>query len=215
MAISPFSLALWADEKTQFELTQPVFAWDIENLILDIRKFLTSCHYEIENLTKIVVALGPGGYTSLRLSVTTLKTIAMVHQIEMIGFPTLDALAFPFRHQSGVHYVITPGKKEDVNAALFTTSERRLVRQSESIVWPFETCVATLKRCEEPFMVIGQFPDALKDCLLQIPNARLIERCLNAKTLIEMSLEGYPGESTFEFLQPIYGHVPTLGPLKV
>src|SRR5512139_2794643 len=46
-----------------------------------------------EQLTAIAVALGPGSFTGLRISLALAKGIAYVNHIPIIGIPSLDILA--------------------------------------------------------------------------------------------------------------------------
>lgn len=44
-------------------------------------------------LTAIAVAQGPGSYTGLRIGMALAKGLSMVHNLQLIGIPTLDILA--------------------------------------------------------------------------------------------------------------------------
>lgn len=45
------------------------------------------------SLTAVAVAQGPGSYTGLRIGMALAKGLAMVHNLQLIGIPTLDILA--------------------------------------------------------------------------------------------------------------------------
>lgn len=46
-----------------------------------------------QNLGAIAVAIGPGSFTGLRIGLALAKGLSMVHQLPLIGIPTLDPLA--------------------------------------------------------------------------------------------------------------------------
>ena len=46
-----------------------------------------------QNFGAIAVAIGPGSFTGLRIGLALAKGLSMVHQLPIIGIPTLDALA--------------------------------------------------------------------------------------------------------------------------
>ncbi|WP_141434461.1 tRNA (adenosine(37)-N6)-threonylcarbamoyltransferase complex dimerization subunit type 1 TsaB [Bacillus sp. 03113] len=58
----------------------------IENLMKD-------CQVTPTDLTKIVVAKGPGSYTGVRIGVTIAKTLAWTLQIPLVGISSLEVLA--------------------------------------------------------------------------------------------------------------------------
>ena len=45
------------------------------------------------NLTAVAVAKGPGSYTGLRIGMALAKGLALVHNLRMVGIPTLDITA--------------------------------------------------------------------------------------------------------------------------
>jgi tRNA threonylcarbamoyladenosine biosynthesis protein TsaB len=49
------------------------------------------------NLSALAVSLGPGSFTGLRIGLATAKGIALPHKLPVIGIPTLEIMAYPFR----------------------------------------------------------------------------------------------------------------------
>lgn len=58
-----------------------------------IEKLLQDCDINPKELTKIVVAKGPGSYTGVRIGVTIAKTLAWTLQIPLVGISSLQILA--------------------------------------------------------------------------------------------------------------------------
>jgi len=58
--------------------------------IIDI---LTKSGIGISNLGAIVISLGPGSFTGLRIGMSMAKGISLANHIPLIGVPTLDSLA--------------------------------------------------------------------------------------------------------------------------
>jgi tRNA threonylcarbamoyladenosine biosynthesis protein TsaB len=46
------------------------------------------------NLTAVAVSKGPGSYTGLRIGMALAKGLALVHNLRMVGIPTLDIVAY-------------------------------------------------------------------------------------------------------------------------
>src|SRR6187551_1942440 len=49
------------------------------------------------DLACISVGIGPGLYTGLRVGVTTARTLAQVLDVPVVGIPSLDLVAYPWR----------------------------------------------------------------------------------------------------------------------
>lgn len=58
-----------------------------------IHTLLKDCDTKPEDLTKIVVAKGPGSYTGVRIGVTIAKTLAWTLNIPLVGVSSLKTLA--------------------------------------------------------------------------------------------------------------------------
>jgi hypothetical protein len=70
-----------------------------------------------------LVILGPGSYTGIRLSLTTMKMLTLVHDVPLMGWPLFDAyLALNFSLIQGVVLMTSPSRKGVFNAQLFQTN---------------------------------------------------------------------------------------------
>ncbi len=58
-----------------------------------VAETLSKSGMTIEDLQALVVALGPGSFTGLRIGLALAKGIALVRHLPLIGIPTLDVLA--------------------------------------------------------------------------------------------------------------------------
>lgn len=58
-----------------------------------IDSLLKDCSLRPEDLTKVVVAKGPGSYTGVRIGVTIAKTLAWTLNIPLVGISSLEILA--------------------------------------------------------------------------------------------------------------------------
>ena len=99
-----------------------------------IHSFLTISKVDIQDLEAIMVAIGPGSFTGLRVGLATSKGIAQGLGIPIIGVPTMEAMAnqLPFST-----YPICPmidSRKEEVFTALFRWKDNHtLVKIKEDI----------------------------------------------------------------------------------
>lgn len=104
-----------------------------------LNQMLTTIKVKVSDLEAIVVSLGPGSYTGVRVAAAIAKGLALPHQIPIIGVPTLDVTAYPFRHNSSpvvavaeagrkrvlaAHYAqTTQGWRQTVSPATYTIEE--------------------------------------------------------------------------------------------
>jgi tRNA threonylcarbamoyladenosine biosynthesis protein TsaB len=62
-----------------------------------IDTMLRRAEIEADELKAIVIALGPGSYTGLRVGLSVAKGLALANQTPLIGVPTLDIVAAAFQ----------------------------------------------------------------------------------------------------------------------
>jgi tRNA threonylcarbamoyladenosine biosynthesis protein TsaB len=82
-----------------------------------------------EDLTGLVVTLGPGSFTGVRVGLAFCKGFAEGLGIPLTGIPTPDVLAAPFAFMDG-HYLLPliDAKKGEVFFALYRVAGREVVR---------------------------------------------------------------------------------------
>ena len=103
-----------------------------EVLSLKVRSFLSDHGYSVQDLNALVVTLGPGSFTGIRVALAFCKGLSRGLGIDLVGVPTLDVLAYPFRCFDGYHLVpLIDAKKGEVFAALYRASGGRLERLGE------------------------------------------------------------------------------------
>ena len=67
-----------------------------------INSLMEECNVKPKELSKIVVAKGPGSYTGVRIGVTVAKTLAFTLKIPIIGVSSLKVLAANGRYFNGL-----------------------------------------------------------------------------------------------------------------
>lgn len=65
----------------------------LRRLVPNIEQILADSSYTVHELEAIIVSLGPGSFTGLRIGVTTAKALAYALKKPIVGVPTLDAIA--------------------------------------------------------------------------------------------------------------------------
>ena len=64
-----------------------------ENLMPLIAELLERNNIELKNIDLIAVSIGPGSFTGIRIGIASVKAIAEVHNIKIVGVTSLETLA--------------------------------------------------------------------------------------------------------------------------
>lgn len=64
-----------------------------EELHAELAAAMKETRLKFSNLDGVVVGLGPGSFTGLRIAVTTAKTLAWSGKVQFFGYSTLEAIA--------------------------------------------------------------------------------------------------------------------------
>ena len=62
-----------------------------------MRRVMEHAGARMEDLTAVFAALGPGGFSALRVGLSIAKSLAMARNLPLVGVNTLDIEAVPFR----------------------------------------------------------------------------------------------------------------------
>ena len=88
-------------------------------LVPAIKNLLKTVDLKIEEINGIAVSIGPGSFTGLRIGLSVAKGLCYARSLPLLGIPTLDAMAFPFKE---IPYLICPvleSKKDEIYDVVF------------------------------------------------------------------------------------------------
>lgn len=104
-----------------------------------------------EDLGGIVVNLGPGSFTGLRIGLASAKGLAMAANLPLYGVSSLEILASRVSSDKPICACLDARKKE-VYSAFFKWQDGQLVQITENAVWPATKMVESLR---EPTVIVG------------------------------------------------------------
>lgn len=88
-----------------------------------LHQMLATIKVKVSDLDAIVVSLGPGSYTGVRVAAAIAKGLALPHQTPVVGIPTLDVTAYPFRHNLDPVIAVAEAGRKRVLAARYAHTE--------------------------------------------------------------------------------------------
>ncbi len=95
-----------------------------EDLMAAIARACEGAGVSPTELERVVVSLGPGGYTSLRIAVTAAKMIARATGASCVGVPTAEVVAASTPRGAGACVVALASKGETAYVAIVDASGR-------------------------------------------------------------------------------------------
>ena len=123
------TMALAVDGRLIEEREMLSSAHSSEILPVRVSSMLADAGYTIRDVSLLIVTLGPGSFTGIRIGLAFCKGVASALEIPLVGIPTLDVLASPFSFLDG--YTICPlidAKKGEVFFCLYRPSQGSLTR---------------------------------------------------------------------------------------
>ena len=109
-------------------------------LLPAVQKVLQSAGIGIDDVDAVIVAIGPGSYSGLRVGVSTAKGLAASRGIPLVGVSTLAVEASPFARQDLPIRPLLDAGREEVAVGHYRASEGRL----DEVEPPYVTSVELL-----------------------------------------------------------------------
>lgn len=157
-----------------------------------IQTLMKDCGKTPTDLTKIVVAKGPGSYTGVRIGVTIAKTLAWTLNIPLVGISSLEIVAAgPGRYFSGLVSPLFDARRGQVYTGLYHYENGELKAPEEDQLVMLEDWVEKLTTVSEPILFVGN----------DLPLHRTkIEEVLGSKAIFASITEHNPRPAELAFL---------------
>ncbi|NPC91671.1 tRNA (adenosine(37)-N6)-threonylcarbamoyltransferase complex dimerization subunit type 1 TsaB [Bacillus sp. WMMC1349] len=171
-----------------------------------IVELLKECGLQTADLTKIVVAKGPGSYTGVRIGVTIAKTLAWSLQLPVAAVSSLEVLAANGRYFSGLLCPLFDARRGLVYTGLYHYEEsNKLIALENDQNILFEAWLQKLKKIDKQVLFLGHDTEIYKEMIEQIlgQQAMIAEPALQLPRPSELALIGELKEP-----EPVHGLVP-------
>lgn len=153
------SVALMDEERLLGELTVQAGLTHSEQLVPHIELLLQQTGLDRKALTGIVVSIGPGSFTGLRIGMGTAKAMAYALDIPLYGLMTMDGMAYAMPYCDRHISVVIDAQKKNVYEGRYVWRGNDLVCLQEPMVKAASDVVEAIKASQEPTLFMG---DGLK-----------------------------------------------------
>jgi tRNA threonylcarbamoyladenosine biosynthesis protein TsaB len=130
-----------------------------------IEMLLGQCDVKPKELTKIVVAQGPGSYTGVRIGVTIAKTMSWSLNIPIAGVSSLAVLASSGRYFDGLLCPVFDARRGQVYTGLYKYEEGKLVTLVSDSNLLMSDWVDHLNEYQENILFLGHDVDIHREVI--------------------------------------------------
>lgn len=153
---NPLGIAIMDEEKVIGEYMTNMKKNHSIRVMPSIEMLLEDCDLQSSDLTKIVVAKGPGSYTGVRIGVTIAKTLAWSLNIPLVGISSLAVLAAGVgRYYQGYISPIFDARRGQIYTGLYQYVEGKLVSIRKDQIIQSKDWASSLKNESHPILFVG------------------------------------------------------------
>ena len=129
-----------------------------------VRRSLKAARLTLEQLEAIVVDIGPGSFTGLRIGLAFVKAMAFSLKKPVVGVASLDVLAANIPLAARPICPMLDAKQKNVYAALYQVEHAQVTRRTDPLLGPPADMLA---RISEPTIFLGDGAGLYREQIIQ------------------------------------------------
>ncbi len=201
------TIALLEDDKVVAEYHEEAGIQHSRILVSSIDDILKRAGWELKEIELICVGTGPGSFTGLRIAMATVKGFAAVLGVEVIGIPTLDAIAMNVVGQDVIVAPFLDARKGKVYSCFYRVSSKGLEKISDYLLLTVDEVSDKLK---EKTLFFGDAVGMYEEYLKKVPLVEIkkdIDWYPKAADIGRLGMDrAKQGLDDPEYLEPLYMH---------
>lgn len=183
-------------------------------LLPSIDRLLSQAKAEKDDLEAVFVCTGPGGYTGLRVGLSTAKGLTYARRLPMVGVGRLELDAYPHEAFPGMVVAVHRAGRGDLAWAAYRADPWRET-SAPQLSKPDELA----RQIEGPSLITGEIDDTLREAIAGAEGVKIASRAASlrrAGTLAALGHERLAAGQAEEaaLVAPVYLRPPAIGPVK-
>ncbi|MEI0799284.1 tRNA (adenosine(37)-N6)-threonylcarbamoyltransferase complex dimerization subunit type 1 TsaB [Brachyspira intermedia] len=121
---SSFSIALQKDDDSIIEYNKENVKNHNEEILPVLNNFLKENDISLDKIDYVVLGIGPGSFTALRIAFATVKTICYAKNIPIIGISSLETLYENIKNYDGIKASMIDARKGSIYADIYSGNDK-------------------------------------------------------------------------------------------
>ncbi len=178
-----------------------------KSLLLFMDEMMRAAGRALQEIDGVVVSIGPGSYTGLRIGVSTAKGIAYSLQCPLITVNTLESIANGCREQGveeGAQIVpMIDARRMEVFTARYD-AQMNLLAEPQALIVDEQAYAELL--AEKPLYFCGNGMPKCKELLSPFANAHFVDVEISAKHMLPTAIKKWKSEEFADvaYFEPFY-----------
>lgn len=155
-------LALYDHDRLWAEETWYAARRHTRDLLPRLQQMLENAALKVEDLECLVVNVGPGSYTGVRVGISLAKGLALPHNLSVVGVSTFDVCAYPHQNSHLPIVTLAQAGRKRILVAHYAADGR--TERTAPYITTIDALAPTLT---EPVLITGEFTAAAGQHLLK------------------------------------------------
>lgn len=182
------SVAIIDEEKVICDFNLSIGTTHSETLLPMIDEVCKTSKIDLSEVDILACGIGPGSFTGLRIGIATIKGFALAQNKNVIGVPTLDALAYNIANFDGLICSVLDARNNNVYAGIYKYENDKVILQDDYITENLDTLIDILKVKNEKVMFVGDGAVSFKEKLKEALNEKALFAPLHLNNQLSSSV---------------------------